>query len=518
MKTWRGRVVWLGLCLGAVGCGSSQPPAEEPESCETTNSCDDSRVGNPNPGTPDTPPDDTTPPPTGNPNPPTNGNPNPPPTPPPAVQTGETLWQQHSRGELHEYASSVATTTDGQYIYTATSRGSQSPRGDSAEGSRAEFKVRRYSAAGQVQWEETYPLYANERVPPEDVWGRIRLSVGPTGDLYVLTEVHEGVVAVTQGPFGGLVLTKISASREPKWSARLPDTDTFLAMTASRDDGVFVSVMTKYPYSEQLRCAPAQGAIWRFGADGQRMWRAPLGEPQCEGARAEAKSLAAQPGGGVALGGTFFGTLEVGAERFTTQRFSPFLGVISPAGTWSWVKAMPDVWGEITSVGSSAKGTVVAAGTAQEGALRWGNDTLGKVPSFLLVAEATGEPRWAKSMGRSEEPVVAVEPAGRVAVAGLSRDYPTAGPGSSDPTNNPQLFIRRYNLAGKALWNRYFSRSAGPSNLFSEQFMCAVPSGEGNGSTLLFGHFSHPENFGKGTVTPNLTDTILLKVGPGPEF
>ncbi len=140
------------------------------------------------------------------------------------------------------------------------------------------------------------------------------------------------------------------------------------------------------------------------------------------------------------------------------------------------------------------------------------------MPSFLFVAESTGAPRWAKSLGRTERPVVAVEPARRVVVAGLSRDFPTPTPGSTDPVQNPQLFARRFNLEGKLLWNRFFVRAGGPRDLFNEEVVSAAPSGEGNGNTLLFGQFSHTEDFGKGPLTPAGTDTFLLKLGPGPEF
>lgn len=518
MNGWRWRVVWLGLCLSAAACESSPPssPSESPppSSCETTASCGDRREGTPDSGTP--PPSDAgTPPPSsdaGTPPPSDAGTPEQPPTP-----SGETLWQQHQTLGQQEYAASVAATSDGQAIYTATAQGSGSARG-SAQGSSARFVLRRSSGSGQVQWTREYHLIAFEGVPAEDPSGIIRLSVGPAGDLYVLTEVHDSWVDFGAGPATGLVLTKLSASAQIQWSVQLPATDHLLAVTASREDGAFVSVLTASPYSEELRCAPLEGAIYRFNAWGAQLWRTPLGEPQCEGQRTQATTLAAQPEGGVALGGSFFGELRVGAQRFTAPIESPFFGTLNGLGEWSWVEAFPNTQGRVTSLGSSAKGTVVVAGTLNRGALRWGPDSLGEVPSFLLVAESTGEPRWAKSLGRSERPVIAVEPAGRVVVAGLSRDYPKAAPGSQDPAQNPQLFVRRFNLAGKTLWNRFFARSGGPANLFTEEFTSAAPSGEGNGNTLLFGHFSHTEDFGKGPILPSGTDTILLKVGPGPEF
>ncbi|MFY0575127.1 hypothetical protein ACN28S_12815 [Cystobacter fuscus] len=411
----------------------------------------------------------------------------------------------------------MAVSSDGQAIYTASMRGLV---GGShlAAGSDARFVLKRFSASGQVQWTRDYPLVASAGTPPNDVWGRLFMSVGPTGDLYLLTEVHQGSVDLGSGPLSGLYVTRMSSSGQVQWSNPLSSIpEQVLAMVASREDGVFVSVRASYPYAPERQCYLSEGAIYRIAASGAIVWRTRVGEPQCDGYRADVVSLAAQPGG-AALGGSFSGVLQTPIGSFSTSVNSPFFATLYPDGRWNWLKAFPQSNGEVTSIGSSAKGTVVGAGVLRGGGFTWSNDSLGEVSSFLFVAESTGAPRWAKSLGRTERPVVAVEPAGRVVVAGLSRDFPTPAPGSTDSIQNPQLFARRFNLEGKLLWNRFFVRSGGPRYLFTEEVVSAAPSGEGNGNTLLFGQFSHTEDFGKGPLTPVGTDTFLLKLGPGPEF
>ncbi|WP_043428896.1 hypothetical protein [Cystobacter fuscus] len=431
---------------------------------------------------------------------------------------GETIWLRHEALPGEDFAASVAASSDGQAIYTASMNGSMGGP-HLAAGSGARFVLKRFSASGQVQWTREYPLVASAGTPPDDVWGRLFMSVGPTGDLYLLTEVHQGSVDLGSGPLSGLYVSRMSSSGELQWSGSFSSiTERVLAVVASREDGVFVSVRATYPYAPERQCSLTEGAIYRIASSGAVVWRTRVGEPQCDGYGADVVSLAAQPGGAVALGGSFSGVLQTPIGSFSTSVTSPFFGTLYPDGRWNWLKAFSQSHGQVTSIGSSAKGTVVGAGVLFGGSFTWGNDSLGTVPSFLFVAESTGAPRWAKSLGRTERPVVAVEPAGRVVVAGLSRDFPTPAPGSTDPVQNPQLFARRFNLEGKLLWNRFFVRSGGPPNLFSEEVVSAAHSGEGNGNTLLFGHFSHTEDLGKGPLTPTGTDTFLLKLGPGPEF
>lgn len=524
LNGWRWRVVWLGLCLGSVACGDSET-SPRPGDCEATASCENAREGTPDVGAPGAPGNGDagspgnhggTPPrgDAGTPPRPDDGGP----TPNPAA-VGETIWLRHEAQPGEAFAASVAASSDGQAIYTASARGSTGGP-HTASGSDARFVISRFSAAGQVQWTREFPLAASAGTPPEDVWGRLFLSVGPTGDLYLLTEVHEGSVNLGSGPLTGLHVSRMTPSGELQWSSSFSSIpEAALALVASREDGVFVSVRATYPYSPERQCSLMEGAIYRIDPSGGVVWRTRVGEPQCNGYRADVSSLAAQPGGGVALGGSFSGVLQTPIGGFSTSvAASPFFATLYSDGRWSWLKAFPLSHGEVTSIGSSAKGTVVGAGVLRGGEFSWGSDSLGEARSFLFVAESTGAPRWAKDLGRTEQPVVAVEPAGRVVVAGLSRDFPTPAPGSTDPVQNPHLFARRFNLEGKLLWNRFFIRSGGPGNLFQEQVVSAAPSGEGNGNTLLFGQFSHTEDFGKGPLTPVGTDTFLLKLGPGPEF
>ncbi|MCP3166414.1 hypothetical protein LZ199_26260 [Myxococcus sp. QH3KD-4-1] len=428
---------------------------------------------------------------------------------------------RHEPQPRHDFAIGVGATSDGQALYTASVHGSTGSA-PHAMGNQSSFEVKRYSASGVRQWTRSYPLVpAPETEPESDVWGRAAMSVSPTGKLYLLTEVFRGSVTLGGGDaLSGLHLSKLNQDGGTEWSLPLATlAEAGVAVVASQTEGAFVSVRASHPYSEELRCAPMEGALYRISSGGTVVWRRRISEPQCGNFRAEAVSLSALPDGGVALGGSYFGTIQTPKGTFSTQVESPFLAKFSADGQMTWFNAFPSSHGRVTSVGASSKGTLVAAGVLETGGLQWGTETLKpEARSFLLTAEATGTPRWLRSLGRSEKVVVAVEPAGRVVVTGLSRDYPHPSSGHTDPAQNPQLFARRFNLEGRELWNRFFLRSGGPSDLFSEQVACAAPSGEGNGNTLLFGHFSHTEDFGTGTLVPEATDTFLLKLGPGSEF
>ncbi|MFY1825810.1 hypothetical protein ACN47A_07845, partial [Myxococcus fulvus] len=390
-----------------------------------------------------------------------------------------------------------------------------------AEGASSHFELRRYTPHGGLVWTRSFALRSSDIESPTDVSGTLAMSVSTTGRLYLMTDVRQGTVSMDtpSSPLSGLALSRFNPEGRGEWSLPLRGlNEVGMALVASRDDGAYVSVRASHPYSEALRCAPTENALYRISAAGTVVWRQRVSEPECGNFRAEAVSLATLPDGGVALGGSFFGTVRTAKGTFTAQVESPFLATFSADGQMTWFNAFPSANGRVTSIGSSAKGTLVAAGVMESGALQWGSQTLRDTRSFLLVAEATGTPRWVKSLGRSEKVVIAVEPAGRVVVSGLSRDYPHPETGASDPAQNPQLFARRFNLEGRELWNRFFLRAGGPPTLFSEQVMSAAPSGEENGNTLLFGHFSHLEDFGTGNLFPDATDTFLLKLGPGDAF
>jgi hypothetical protein len=417
-------------------------------------------------------------------------------------------------------AASVGTTWDGASIYTASIQGSSTSFGR-ADGASSQLELKRYTPDGARVWTRSFALHPFDGESPMDVSGTVAMSVSSTGRLYLMTEVRHGTVSMDtpSQPLSGLALSRFNPEGRGEWSLPLQGlNEVGLALVASRDDGAYVSVRASHPYSEALRCAPTENALYRISASGTVVWRQRVSEPECGNYRAEAVSLAVLPDGGVALGGSFFGTVRTAKGTFTALGQSPFLATFSREGQLTWFNAFPRANGWVTSIGTTAKGTLVAAGSMEAGELRWGSQTLRDRLAFLLVAEAAGTPRWVRSLGRSEKVVIAVEPAGRVVASGLSRDFPHPAPGASDPAQNPQLFARRFNLEGRELWNRFFLRSGGPSNLFSEQVVSAVPSGEGNGSTLLFGHFSHTEDFGTGSLVPDATDTFLLKLGPGDAF
>jgi outer membrane protein assembly factor BamB len=431
--------------------------------------------------------------------------------------TGETRWLRHLSEPKHEVSGGVAVGAAGA-VYSAATHGVESSY--STEGD-AELRavLTRLGADGTEVWTRTFPV---TRPPPMgDIQesGSLRLHVAAGGtEGLVVSGMLRGSVDFGGGPLQtGAFLARLSAAGEHRWSRQLPAGHEVMALASDAAGNAYVGVLVQGP-ARPDGCIPSDGRVAKYSPQGTLLWEVSIGEPQCDGNRAEVRALSVDGEGQVALGGAFSGELRFGERRFSTAGFSPYFAKLGASGGLVWLQPLSSAWGEVTGIGTSARGTVVATGRLYRDQFEWagtrvespgGLDTL-----FLLVAESGGEARWAKSLGAGERPVLSVEPSGSVVVAGLTRTFRDPQRPDVDPLNNPQVFASRYTLEGTQQWQRIFRRGEGRPDLFAEQVMGAAMLPGTGGSCILGGQFTSPTDFGTGPRTNANTDTFVLRLAP----
>ena len=165
------------------------------------------------------------------------------------------------------------------------------------------------------------------------------------------------------------------------------------------------------------------------------------------------RSAAIDPTGDVLIGaGVADRTMGEGRQIGVDGVSTPLVLKYDSAGHFLWLVELRGLNGSIGSVGTSALGTVVAAGTFN-GTATFGSDTLSYEPgtrdsaAMLLVIEPNGSARFARQFDagqRSGGPLIAVDPPGQVAIA-------------FSVATCSETKVEKVNLAGEHLWTRTFA-------------------------------------------------------------
>lgn len=387
---------WVGLCLGGLlaGCGGlSETALSQPPSTGDERSA------------PSSPSEET-----GTAEPPVSAMP---PEPAPV------RWQALSFGP-----SPVSVTTDASgNVYTLSLQ--SIPVSPSA--SAVPLVLTKADATGHELWrrflsEPGTPLQLNAQ----------SIAVSPQGDLFLAYQVKCGVpywpchparYPLASGGTSaatGAVLVKLSPTGETEWVSA-QESSAPLGLVVNRS-GTAILLARKDFTSDAV-------VSW-YERDGTRLRQRAL---------ASATAIGLDPSDNLLLGGV-----------------GPTLRKWTPEGQELWVRGIQgplEGTSQVTRVGTSAQGTVVATGPFR-GAYDWGTSHLvGSAEDgrgvFLLVAEADGQPRWGVMASAEADATLAlaVEPSGQVVLA------------TSPPGGGRLALLDKYNLAGEQVWHRELGTS-----------------------------------------------------------
>jgi hypothetical protein len=247
---------------------------------------------------------------------------------------------------------------------------------------------------------------------------------------------------------------------------------------------------------------------------------------------ADATTLVSAVGGavpgdpdGLVAGGTFAGEIgNSGGCPLTGDALELDESVF--VGMWheevcEWLKPLGDAQPQwLDGIAADAGGNVVAAGRFR-GSMDLGNGTTlqsgGGTDLFLFKLTAEGAPVWAHSFGQidhDQTPIeLVVRDTGTIVLAGFFEGDVNFGTGTLSSTQGSDIFVAKLGPSGNTAWTRHF---AVPNDPFEEpgQVLTRVSLAvDGEGNTIVAGHFRGEVDFGGTTRTANgEIDLFLVKL------
>jgi len=331
-------------------------------------------------------------------------------------QGGRTAWTRRLGGVGPELAVAVAAAPDGGTVLVTSI-------GDPGTGETpASVGVVRLRPDGSVWWSREF------RTPGAVIF-RPSAAVRGMGNVFLLLHATCDTAGATCPDFGGgqaegTILVKLSPAGAFVWQRSAEDVRHFSNVAV---DATGSAAFAGVP----MTASGVSPRIYKYRWDGVRLWDLPV--PPVDGSIDPIPgSLAFDPQGNLVIG-----------VRLT-------LASLDANGAVRWKRdiARNEVLGGWTTLGVTARGTVVAVVQHGMGTLTWAGTQSTQMrykgtALFLAVAEADGTPRFGRALaGDFRSPVGAsVDPAGRVAIL-MRRPEPCTER------------LERWNLAGERLWAR----------------------------------------------------------------
>lgn len=256
----------------------------------------------------------------------------------------------------------------------------------------------------------------------------------------------------------------------------------------------------------------ADAFVLKLNADGTYGWANKFGGTSFDGAQ----GLAVR-GGSVVLAGVFAGSMTVGATNLTSAgQIDIFLIGLTTAGTTSWVKSFGGTMADSPrSLAIDSTGNVVMVGRFNSPMLVFASALFnaGGNDGFLVKLNGTnGTPLVQRQFGSTtadEAASVAIDMSDNIYVVGAFRDSIDFGSGTATTaTNEDDVFVAKYSLAGAYQWAKTFGGNGSESGLAT-----AVNA---SGDLVVAGNFCGTISFGGAPLTSatacSFTDAFAVRL------
>ncbi|WP_242515450.1 hypothetical protein [Sorangium cellulosum] len=232
------------------------------------------------------------------------------------------------------------------------------------------------------------------------------------------------------------------------------------------------------------------------------LWAALFGNPNLQSATAAGVDAR----GDVYIGGTFSGTINLGGDTLVSIGTADmFVASFDATGAHRWSTRFGGSGAEtLHGLAVTPAGDVVIGGTFY-GSFQVGDATLssvGALDSFVATLTEAGAPRWARQIGDASDQTlrsVAVDAAGNTVVAGYFSGtlLCTAPPATvcASSAGGTDIFVRKYDPRGAVVWTRIYGDER-------HQRATAVAM-DAEGSVLLTGRFDGTLSMGARQVRNN---------------
>lgn len=269
------------------------------------------------------------------------------------------------------------------------------------------------------------------------------IHVNPKEEVVVTGSFDEsltvgGETLVSEGQRDGLVV-KISPQGNVRWTHRFggKGPDFGYGITSGPRGRVIVagSVQSTVDFGG----GPTAGGndndavLVTYDADGELLWTRRFGDNKSQ----EAMSVAIAPDHGIAVGGQFSGSFDLGGEHLVAKGDKPdgFVALLDDAGNVRWAKSVgsPGVADAIRSVAVDGGGNVVATGSFQ-GKTMFDGQLLtsgGRGDALVMKISASGQRQWACGWGGPGSEIgywIATDRQDNVIVAGAFQATTAAAP------------------------------------------------------------------------------------------
>jgi len=307
-----------------------------------------------------------------------------------------------------------------------------------------------------------------------------------------------------------------------EWSQRFGDTgeDAGFAVATDGAGNVVITGLFQQGISFGGRFHGAKGTfdifLVKFDPNGAYLWSKTFGMTPSGGYNGilNARGVAADGLGGIAMAGYFQGTMSFGGAPLTAVGSGLFVAKYDASGVHVWSRAL-GANGPEDSFGLAADGsgnTIITGAFA--GSMDFGGGLLISVGgSDIVIAkyDANGAHLWSRrlgSLGNDYGVDVAVDGAGGFAVTGLFSGAVNFGGATLTSVGATDVFLAKYNADGVHQW----SRRMGGTN-FDDVAGVAVNAA---GDVAIHGELFTSANYGGQTLTSvGSTDVYVAKYDAG---
>jgi hypothetical protein len=371
--------------------------------------------------------------------------------------------------------------------------------------------VAKYDAAGNHLWSKGFG-----GISYDEGHG---IAVDGAGNV-VVTGYFEGAVDFGSGPLVSagdhdVFVVKYDAAGNVLWSRRFGSSGKASGSAVAIDGEGNVIVTGSFTDDIDFGGGPIQNAggfynlfLAKLDPAGDHLWSKGF-------ASSGGVGLAIDAHGQLLVTGSFSDLVDFGAGPLVGMdevQSDIFVARFDPAGGPLWSDGFGSAsWDTGWDVAVDGRGDVFVSGDVA-GPVALGGGQVGGVGTFdalLAKYDAAGNHLWSQSFGDDQVQGlgVAVDGAGNVVAVGRYGDSVDFGGGVLPSAGGRDIFVAKYDGAGKSLWSKRFG-SDGQDGAFAAAI-------DGSGNILVTGHFGGTVDFGAGPMTSaGPQDGFILKLGP----
>ena len=377
-----------------------------------------------------------------------------------------------------------------------------------ADASGGGFVITRMEASGAVSWARAFGgTYFHDQLLPIAIDGDG--SVVVTGGYQGSFDLGAGLTATAVD--SALFVARISATGEPLWLRSFPSAYTGSSPTAlaldAAGDVIIAGGLGGGTLDLGGETLSGEFFVAKLDPSG-----APLWQHAYTGAMLESHTMAVTAEGSVVLAGSLEAEIDFGGGPLTSAGgYDLFVAKLDPEGhhVWSERFGTADLQ-RLHALAVAPSGRVLIGGT-YFGSVDLGGGPLsagGSYGSFVAALDASGKHLWSRTMGGDVFGVtsLAALPSGEILAAGMVGAAPTLGCGPLGDTSPDATYLATLDASGACLSQRTFG--VGP-----DQYIEDLEAGA-SGHAAAVGFFQGTIDLVGGPLTADGNDGFVLALAP----